>query len=561
MTAPAPAPAAPARRFRILSLLGTGGFGRVYRARLEQDDGFRKTVAIKLLRSGAIPDKVLGRFRDEARVLGMINDRAVVGVDQPTQLDGRWAIVMEWVDGVTVRDLLRSGPIPPQVAIAVVGEIARALHKVYHLPDDDGEPLRVVHRDLKAANVALTREGDVKILDFGIAHGQFMDAPASQDTGVSGTLGYIAPERFDGVEGPEGDMYSLGVMLFVMLTNQRATRLDRSAQIDEPKARAAQALAVEMSAVDAAERPSAHEVHRRCTQMVARMPGPHLAEWAEATVPRAQAEVAQRLASKAKGRDSLIERILPEGGAEAEVQPDRGDGVDEAPATSDHTSDTARTAAPVVVGGMVGLVGLSAGMMMVAAALGLLFAVWLRPFDDPPDRPVPEPVALLPEGALAVPVPSEDPIDAAVEPVEPPVDVPMDVPVAPPIAAPVRPRPRPRPRPSPRPAPAPPATAAPAPAPAVPPVPSARAVAVRVLFDPPGARVFVDGVHMADTAGSSLTLKVDPGSREFRFVDGPRQRAITRTVTVGGSYGNTLIEWSGDALLACRPAAGQGRCQ
>ena len=81
----------------------------MYRARLEQDDGFRKTVAIKMLRRGAIPDKVLGRFRDEARVLGMINDRAVVGVDQPTQLDGRWAIVMEWVDGVTVRDLLRNG--------------------------------------------------------------------------------------------------------------------------------------------------------------------------------------------------------------------------------------------------------------------------------------------------------------------------------------------------------------------------------------------------------------------------------------------------------------------
>jgi len=307
----------PRRHFRIIKLLGIGGFGSVYEALLERPDGFRKTVALKILHDEDVPPYVLKRFRDEAKVLGLLRDRAIVGVDVPTKLMDRWSIIMECVDGATASQILKFvGPIPPRVALAVVGEIARALHKVYHLPGEDGRPIQLIHRDIKAANVSITREGDVKILDFGIARANFTARESStlQNAGPDGTVGYIAPERFEGIEGPEGDIYSLGITLYVMLTRVRPTHIDRRADHPDAAMRSALELAVEMCELDASRRPTAQDVHRTCRSLVERMDGPSRAEWAERVVPKAQ-DAAQRHLSMSEEGDKLglVGTILTEG--------------------------------------------------------------------------------------------------------------------------------------------------------------------------------------------------------------------------------------------------------
>lgn len=305
---PGPGPSgAPRRHFRIVKLLGIGGFGSVYEALLERPDGFRKTVALKILHDEDVPPYVLRRFRDEAKLLGLLRDRAVVSVDVPTKLMDRWSIIMECIDGATASQVLKFiGPIPPRVALSIVGEIARALHKVYHLVGEDGQPIQLIHRDIKAANVSITREGDVKILDFGIARANFSARESStlQNAGPDGTVGYIAPERFESIEGPEGDIYSLGVTLYVMLTRVRPTHIDR--RVDHPEAamRSALETAVQMCELQAEKRPTAHEVYRRCRALVERMPGPSLHEWAERVVPDAQ-EAAQRALSMSEEGDKL----------------------------------------------------------------------------------------------------------------------------------------------------------------------------------------------------------------------------------------------------------------
>ena len=105
------------RRYRITHILGKGGFGIVYRARLEGSEGFQKDVAVKLLSDEDPPAEVLTRFRDEARILGLLRDPHIITVDPPTRLGGRWAVVMEFVDGANTADLLKKGTLPPAIAL------------------------------------------------------------------------------------------------------------------------------------------------------------------------------------------------------------------------------------------------------------------------------------------------------------------------------------------------------------------------------------------------------------------------------------------------------------
>ena len=152
------------RRYEVLGVLGRGGFGTVYRAQLLGQGGFRKAVALKVLN----PDmtgvaEVASRLRDEARILGLVRHRALVQVDGLVQLDGRWAVVMEYVPGVDLRVLLRGGPVPVGPALEVAGEVAGALNAAYSAKGPDGSPLRLLHRDIKPGNVLVTAMGEVKV--------------------------------------------------------------------------------------------------------------------------------------------------------------------------------------------------------------------------------------------------------------------------------------------------------------------------------------------------------------------------------------------------------------
>ncbi|MEQ1571253.1 MAG: serine/threonine-protein kinase, partial [Myxococcota bacterium] len=280
----------------MLGVLGRGGFGTVYRAELLGDGAFVRPVALKVLNPSMDEvATVAARLRDEARMLGRIRHRALVQVDGLVRLDDRWTVVMEYVEGVDLGWVVSSGGAPARCVLEVVGEVAGALHVAHHWQGDDGRPLGLLHRDIKPANVLLTAMGEVKIVDFGTSRATFAEREARTYGMRFGSPGYVAPERIEGVERPEGDVYSLGVLAYELLAGRK---LDRPVRRDRAELHVKEALDAlgshppevtqlvrEMVAWDADERPATREVERRCRALVARLDGPFLRDWAEHAVP------------------------------------------------------------------------------------------------------------------------------------------------------------------------------------------------------------------------------------------------------------------------------------
>jgi serine/threonine-protein kinase len=186
------------RRFRILETLGKGGFGTVYRAEMMAAGGFAKQVALKVLHyEGDQADDIARRLRDEARVLGLIRHRAVVGVNSLVPLEQGWGVVMEYINGVDLSTCIKAGALPAGVCLEVAEEVAAALEAAYNGANHEtGDPLRLVHRDIKPSNIRITSQGEVKLLDFGVATADFSAREAEDSTEfVMGSTRYMAPER------------------------------------------------------------------------------------------------------------------------------------------------------------------------------------------------------------------------------------------------------------------------------------------------------------------------------------------------------------------------------
>jgi len=150
------------RSFELQRELGDGAFGTVSLADMLSLGGFRKEVALKLLKPDwdAASDAAR-RLRDEARLLGRLRHRHIVKVDDLVRLEGRWAVVMEYVPGVDLERLLAwanetAESVPPAAALEITGAMAQALDAAWNGPGDQGSALRVVHRDIKPSNVRLT---------------------------------------------------------------------------------------------------------------------------------------------------------------------------------------------------------------------------------------------------------------------------------------------------------------------------------------------------------------------------------------------------------------------
>ena len=299
------------RQYKVLSILGQGGFGTVYRARLTGEGGFSKPVALKVLNPGhSSTGELARRLRDEARVLGLVQHRAIVKVDALVPLNGRWTVVMEYVEGRDLKTILEQGPIPLGAALEIGAEIAGALHAAWHATGADGAPLHLLHRDIKPANVCVTALGEVKVLDFGIARAEFTDREAHTASQAFGTPDYMAPERFLFENGPESDIYALAVTLYEMLlgrpfgrasANQKmhdelvAGRLEPLRAALGPAHEDTVELVAELLTYEPAARPSAREVERRLTRMRHTKGGALLRDWAEGVLPPLVAAQEQRV--------------------------------------------------------------------------------------------------------------------------------------------------------------------------------------------------------------------------------------------------------------------------
>ncbi len=214
------------RRFRILKEIAEGGFGKVYLAEQISTDGFSRIVAVKLLHAKwSTHDEIVMRTRDEARLLGLIRHQHIVKVEDLTSLDGKCAIVMEYLEGVDLKGMMqflkeRNEPFPRAALFEIILGSASALDAAYNaVPLQGASALKVIHRDIKPSNIFVTTAGAVKVLDFGTARANFAEREAKTQALAFGSQGYMAPERMLGEEDtPKADIFSLGISLYELLT-------------------------------------------------------------------------------------------------------------------------------------------------------------------------------------------------------------------------------------------------------------------------------------------------------------------------------------------------------
>ena len=209
--------------YQILSLLGAGGMGEVYRA---HDRKLGREVAIKVLPKEFSQDpERLARLEREARLLASLNHPHIGAIYTLEESDGVRFLVLELVPGETLAEHLKAGPLEVPEALRVCAQIAEALEAAHERA--------VIHRDLKPANVKVTPEGQVKVLDFGLAKAQPSAANLSQagtvsaagmETGVIlGTVGYMSPDQARGKDvDKRTDVWAFGCVLYELLTGQRA---------------------------------------------------------------------------------------------------------------------------------------------------------------------------------------------------------------------------------------------------------------------------------------------------------------------------------------------------
>ncbi|MFE3290731.1 Stk1 family PASTA domain-containing Ser/Thr kinase [Rhodococcus sp. NPDC059234] len=204
-------------RYELGEILGFGGMSEVHLAR---DMRLSRDVAIKVLRADLARDPTFYlRFRREAQNAAALNHPAIVAVYDTgeAETDGGPLpyIVMEYVDGVTLRDIVRGeGPMPPRRAMEVIADVCAAL--------DFSHRNGIVHRDIKPANIMINRAGAVKVMDFGIARAiSDSSSPMTQTAAVIGTAQYLSPEQARGEQvDARSDVYSLGCVLFEILTGE-----------------------------------------------------------------------------------------------------------------------------------------------------------------------------------------------------------------------------------------------------------------------------------------------------------------------------------------------------
>jgi serine/threonine protein kinase len=203
--------------YEIVAPLGAGGMGEVYRAR---DGRLGREVAIKVLPDSLASDRDrLARFEQEARSASALNHPGIITIYEVGKTDSISWIAMELVAGSTLRELTAGGPLPPKRVLALAAQIADALAKAH--------ASGIVHRDLKPENVMVSKDGFVKVLDFGLAKlVETRNAVTSAETVdatrpgvVLGTAGYMSPEQASGRPLDfRSDQFSFGSVLYEMLT-------------------------------------------------------------------------------------------------------------------------------------------------------------------------------------------------------------------------------------------------------------------------------------------------------------------------------------------------------
>ncbi len=236
-------------RYELLRRVASGGMGEIYLARTRGAGGFEKLVIIKtILPHLAEEEEFVTKFLDEGRIVVQLTHGNIVPVFDMGEDDGEYYIAMEYVPGLDLRAVLKrldalGEQLPVSLALHVACEICKGLSYAHRKTDDQGRSLGIVHRDVSPSNVLISREGEVKIIDFGIARAA--DKVAQTASGrIQGKCCYMSPEQARGKPlDARSDIFSAGVLLYEMLTLVRpfegrsdleSLELVRQCEVDAP---------------------------------------------------------------------------------------------------------------------------------------------------------------------------------------------------------------------------------------------------------------------------------------------------------------------------------------
>jgi serine/threonine-protein kinase len=216
-----------AGKYRLLAELGTGGMGKVYLATLVGPSGFKKLIVLKMLRESIRDDPELcALFLEEARLAARLNHPNIVQTYEVVDDANQHMIVMEYLEGQSLGQIVdRCGPrFPRALHLRILCEALSGLHSAHELADFDGTPLGIVHRDVSPHNILVTFDGQVKVVDFGIA--KATNSNFQTETGViKGKVRHMAPEQFSrGQVDRRADVFSMGTLLWELAAGEKLWR-------------------------------------------------------------------------------------------------------------------------------------------------------------------------------------------------------------------------------------------------------------------------------------------------------------------------------------------------
>lgn len=213
--------------YKILRKIGSGGMADVYLASFVAASGFEKRVALKVMKSEfASNQEFVQSFIEEAKLAALMDHQNIVPVKELGNMKGVHFIVMDYMNARTLLDLFKRATaehdISPPLAAHIVSCVCAGIHYAHVQSDLEGQPLRLIHRDLSPQNVLISMEGVVKITDFGVAKAM-TNLIKTHPGVVKGKINYMSPEQIAGLElDQRSDIFSIGILLYEMVCRQPA---------------------------------------------------------------------------------------------------------------------------------------------------------------------------------------------------------------------------------------------------------------------------------------------------------------------------------------------------
>ncbi|HEY8943837.1 MAG TPA: serine/threonine-protein kinase [Polyangiaceae bacterium] len=222
-------------RYELLMPIAAGGMAMVWAARLKGTRGFQKIVAVKTMLPKLSEDAQFEQmFLDEASLASQVRHPHVVEILDLGEQEGVLFLVMEWIDGVPLNQLMKAakaaGGMPLSIAVRVVMQTLAGLHAAHEMRDQTGKLVGLVHRDVSPQNILVTYDGVTKVVDFGVAKATAIGDGATGQGQIKGKVGYMAPEQIEGEPiDRRADVFAAGIVLYALTTGKHPFRRESDA--------------------------------------------------------------------------------------------------------------------------------------------------------------------------------------------------------------------------------------------------------------------------------------------------------------------------------------------